>query len=333
MVDTVTTGPMGNLAALTGIPNDEMSLLPLGTGGYRLDLRSRLATGQIELHALHPSVSVAICHFLPCAEPLATLCDEETVKLHFQIEGEGHFELPGERDFWSRNMTACAAYQPSGMIKRERYRASEPQASVTIFCAVDYLRELLAESADRLPSPLHSLLRGRPTDDFSLGFPISHGMASAATALLGRPADPGLRNLEVQTRSFELIYQFFRRLQDLERQTSGRPRLNGSDHDRLEDVRRHLEQHYGDQLTLAQLARRAGTNETKLSSGFKERYQCTIIDYLRRVRMERASFLLRESDLTITQIALEVGYEHPANFATAFKRAFGQTPRDFKLRG
>jgi AraC-like DNA-binding protein len=44
--------------------------------------------------------------------------------------------------------------------------------------------------------------------------------------------------------------------------------------------------------------------------------------------MERAMVMIRSGRLPITQIALEVGYDHPANFSTAFRRHFGVAPRD-----
>jgi AraC-like DNA-binding protein len=42
--------------------------------------------------------------------------------------------------------------------------------------------------------------------------------------------------------------------------------------------------------------------------------------------MARARTLLLETELSITQIALEVGYEYAGNFTTAFKRYFGVPP-------
>lgn len=41
---------------------------------------------------------------------------------------------------------------------------------------------------------------------------------------------------------------------------------------------------------------------------------------------------MRERRLSVTQIAYEVGYEHPANFSTAFRRHFGLLPRDVMAR-
>ena len=54
--------------------------------------------------------------------------------------------------------------------------------------------------------------------------------------------------------------------------------------------------------------------------------------YQRRQRVERAKLLLADADRSITDVAMAVGYSAPSNFATAFRRVTGLTPRDFRRR-
>ena len=54
--------------------------------------------------------------------------------------------------------------------------------------------------------------------------------------------------------------------------------------------------------------------------------------YQRRQRVERAKLLLADADRSITEVAMAVGYSAPSNFATAFRRVTGLTPRDFRRR-
>ncbi|WP_309243368.1 helix-turn-helix transcriptional regulator [Caballeronia sp. CLC5] len=76
------------------------------------------------------------------------------------------------------------------------------------------------------------------------------------------------------------------------------------------------------------MARQAGMSLSKLSKLFKAVEGKTMMEYLLMVRMRRALDLMREGDLSITQISYEVGYEYPANFSTAFRRFFGTSPRE-----
>ncbi len=75
------------------------------------------------------------------------------------------------------------------------------------------------------------------------------------------------------------------------------------------------------------LARNAGTNESKLSQAFRAVYGMTVFEYVRNRRMEEARRLLRRCNMSVTEIAFEVGYEHSCNFSVAYKRHFGVTPK------
>ncbi len=81
--------------------------------------------------------------------------------------------------------------------------------------------------------------------------------------------------------------------------------------------------------TLAQMARAVGTNPTTLQRQFRAAQGCSVFDYLRRYKLGQARQALLHG-ATVTQAALDAGYGSPANFATAFKRQFGQTPRTLR---
>ena len=48
--------------------------------------------------------------------------------------------------------------------------------------------------------------------------------------------------------------------------------------------------------------------------------------------IKKAAELLRHSDLTVTEIALQLGYSNRTLFYNAFERAYGETPRQYRLR-
>lgn len=82
--------------------------------------------------------------------------------------------------------------------------------------------------------------------------------------------------------------------------------------------------------SLDELVKCLGMGKSRLTSCFKSIHGCTIGNYLLNVRMQKAQKLLSEGRLNVTQVALEVGYEHSSNFASAFKRHTGMTPKVFK---
>ena len=54
--------------------------------------------------------------------------------------------------------------------------------------------------------------------------------------------------------------------------------------------------------------------------------------YLISLRIARAAHLLRESDLTVTQILHRVGFHSPSHFTTTFRRHMGMSPTDYRRR-
>lgn len=79
-------------------------------------------------------------------------------------------------------------------------------------------------------------------------------------------------------------------------------------------------------LSLAELASLAGVDRAHLARAFRRAFGCTVGEYRRAVRMEKAARLLRESDATVGRIAAELGFFDQAHFTRAFRAVYGTTP-------
>ncbi|WP_239495307.1 helix-turn-helix transcriptional regulator [Salinicola halophilus] len=97
--------------------------------------------------------------------------------------------------------------------------------------------------------------------------------------------------------------------------------------DRLAGVHRLIQERPGDAHTLASLARIACMSASSLRSKYRQRYGRPLFDHLRECRLTLAHRLLREGG-EVQEVAFRVGYRHPSNFATAFRRYHGVAPRD-----
>ncbi len=95
---------------------------------------------------------------------------------------------------------------------------------------------------------------------------------------------------------------------------------------RLDRVRAYLESHLSAPVDLAALARVACLSPYHFHRVFRSVLGETVGDYVRRIRLERAAYLLRRSGREVTDVALAVGYESPAAFTRAFEKAFGAPP-------
>lgn len=101
------------------------------------------------------------------------------------------------------------------------------------------------------------------------------------------------------------------------------------EYQRLELIRRLLEQTPEKAYTLNELARRAAMSPSSLRCKFRHAYGCTVFDYLRDCRLARARRYLMEG-YSVQQAAWMSGYQHATNFATAFRRRYGCSPGELR---
>ena len=83
-------------------------------------------------------------------------------------------------------------------------------------------------------------------------------------------------------------------------------------------------------IALADVARARHLSTSRLAHVFKEQMGITVIEYLTRVRIGHAKRLLLSTELSCTEICLQVGYRNQSYFTRMFKRVVGMTPSEFR---
>ena len=95
-------------------------------------------------------------------------------------------------------------------------------------------------------------------------------------------------------------------------------------------VRRYIDAHFKEQLTLERLAEIARVNKFYLVHAFKREYGISPISYLIQRRLEESRYLLRQTDITLSQIAQILGFSSASYFSQSFRRAEGMTPMEYR---
>jgi len=98
------------------------------------------------------------------------------------------------------------------------------------------------------------------------------------------------------------------------------------------DVENYIRSHYDAPMSLDELAARCALNPSYLSRSFKSQTGSTIFGLINRIRIEKACTLLKESSLSIIDIAFTVGYNNLSFFNRTFKKFTGKTPGDYRRR-
>jgi AraC family transcriptional regulator, arabinose operon regulatory protein len=99
---------------------------------------------------------------------------------------------------------------------------------------------------------------------------------------------------------------------------------------RLLVLRSHLEQHFTERIRLTEVAREAGWSAPHLCSEFRRYFGIPILQFVQQLRMSRATYLLRDHNHRIGEIAAAVGYPDLYAFSKMFKRYMGASPRNFR---
>jgi AraC family transcriptional regulator len=83
-------------------------------------------------------------------------------------------------------------------------------------------------------------------------------------------------------------------------------------------------------IRVPDLAQETGFSRFHLARLFREVTQESLEGFVRRIRLERAGFLLLNSRFSVDAVASEAGYKNPEAFARAFKSAYGVPPSRFR---
>lgn len=100
---------------------------------------------------------------------------------------------------------------------------------------------------------------------------------------------------------------------------------------RMQRVLDHIDQHLGEDLSLEAMSGVAAFSKFHFHRQFLATFGLSLHSYVQLARLKRASHRLAAKDAeSITEIAMEAGYDAPDAFARAFRRRFGQSPSSFR---
>lgn len=101
---------------------------------------------------------------------------------------------------------------------------------------------------------------------------------------------------------------------------------------RLDHVFAHIHRHFAEPLTIGELAALVPVSPSYLQRLFKEATGQSVTEYVQNVRMQICSELLRDTRLTVKDVAARVGYRDMKHFHRLFRQKTGRTPSEYRRR-
>jgi len=279
---------------------------------------------RVELIPCSPGMFVGLSNGDSIAEFEGVETGDGLLKFHFQAQGSACYSVAGASDLMVDGPMSVFCYHGRGVAKRSQIAAG-PCFAVTVLCDPSALTERFGIAREEWPLALRSCQPDADSVWFAEASRLTPEMLVSVRSLQKMNFQGLMRRAYVEARATELVCDLWEQI------AHAAPPPVGSVDDRIlakvEKTRLHIDRNYAEPLAMRALARNAGTNETKLSQAFRTVFGMTVFEYVRNRRMEEARRLLRRCEMSVTEIAFEVGYEHSCNFSVAYKRHFGVTPK------
>lgn len=194
----------------------------------------------------------------------------------------------------------------------------------------EWLRHLQAASRAAMPERLDSLLSAHLSVRFWQ--PTPRAIALAEQIVRPPAYQPMLQAIYLESRVLDLLAEALAPLQtEQPAMAAGAAQeaanLGSRGYRRMAELRAFLGSEAAQQLSLDDIARQMGMNANAMQRQFRSVYGTTIFDFLRESCLQRARLALERDAISVKQAAALAGYTSAANFATAYKRRFGLTPK------
>ena len=236
--------------------------------------------------------------------------------------GERTFVMGSTADHGPRRLEAVAISRT----RTESFTRSSPRGSRTRKVIVSVTPEWLEEGG--LESIRDHTTVSKFSQDHLASFRWSPSpyLVTLAEQILRPPALlPVLRNLYCESRAIDFVGQALLAISQSTHEAA--LQLRPGDYRRIETVCEFLEENLNEPLTLQIIASHAGLSVSTLQRQFRAVHGTTVFEYTRDRKLQRARHALEADGISVAQAAFIAGYASAANFATAFKRQFGLTPK------
>lgn len=103
-----------------------------------------------------------------------------------------------------------------------------------------------------------------------------------------------------------------------------------AEHPLVAQMQQHLREHLQEDISISALAATFHLSASQLNRLFRANVGQSPHEYLSNLRINHAKTLLKETALSVTEIACRVGYAYDSSFAAVFRSKVGMSPRQFR---
>ncbi|CAG7647161.1 response regulator [Paenibacillus allorhizosphaerae] len=98
----------------------------------------------------------------------------------------------------------------------------------------------------------------------------------------------------------------------------------------VKQIHQYIEQHLSEDVTLQAISEHVRLHPTYISAMYKQETGENLSEYIYRFRMDKAAYLLRNTNAKIYEIAAQIGYQYTPYFTKLFKSYYGASPQEYR---
>jgi AraC-like DNA-binding protein len=103
-----------------------------------------------------------------------------------------------------------------------------------------------------------------------------------------------------------------------------------ADQQRIKTIMAYINEHYMDRITLEEIASLVNISKGECCRFFRRVVKCTVFEYVMNYRINKSIALLKETDLTVSQIADAAGFGSASYYIECFKKQVSCTPKEYR---
>lgn len=223
-------------------------------------------------------------------------------------------------------------YTPNGVNVEIYYKKDVMYRNLDIYLAKDFFNEFIQETK-YVNSFIGFITKEKFTRLVKEGVPISPQMVHTLSEikeckLTGIPKEYFMKSKIMYL--LQLIFEWIEENKDQSKNHLS-TQLKDADINTLHEIHSFIEDNPKVYYTTEQLSELFAMNEFKLKKGFKELFGMGLFQFSTQVHMKYALYLLKNSDLSIKEIAYKTGYSSPSSFSVAFKKECGISPNKMRI--
>lgn len=224
-------------------------------------------------------------------------------------------------------LPACrlTRYAP-GTARTQRLCSPTRLSHVGIVLEATTLMSIIGMSDADLPENMQQLCAAPEHGDQIIDLPLTADLCSSIGMLMNYDGTGAARATYLYAKLLGILVEVVRIGKRWEKIRCARYGLTERDEQLVRRARELILSSLSQELTLEAIARRIGTNRTKLGHGFRMLFGSTVADFVREARLSQALVRLQSGSASVAQVANECGYADTTTFGRAFKKRYGMSP-------